>query len=294
MNQATMSASIDYHHPDTWRDIATHVFTAVRLRTTGLSGYYVCPPEWRWQMTLPDYDLWFVVAGTGTVAIHNVGDRYRVAAGTLLLLRPGDVVTAEQDPANLLTVAAAHFDCFDPATNTPVSVPAHCIPNRRIDFDDPGTIERLMKRLVRLHESARPLSSVEEHLTLTETLIETYRQDAARNGSHDHGLDPRIERVVGCLRQQPDHRLSLADAAALAGLSADYFSRLFAGQIGVPFREYTLRLRLERARQMLEETDLRIGEIAHLLGYTDPHLFSRQFHRYFGHPPRRVRQTSPG
>ncbi|MEU7458336.1 helix-turn-helix domain-containing protein [Streptosporangium roseum] len=50
-------------------------------------------------------------------------------------------------------------------------------------------------------------------------------------------------------------------------------------------RAFAVQARLERARFLLEETTLRVGEVARALGYTDVVLFTRQFSRYAGVSP---------
>jgi transcriptional regulator GlxA family with amidase domain len=52
-----------------------------------------------------------------------------------------------------------------------------------------------------------------------------------------------------------------------------------------------LQVRLERARTLLEETSMPIGQIAHALGYEEVFLFSRQFKQQYGYSPRQARQN---
>jgi AraC-like DNA-binding protein len=284
--------AVDYGDPGIWGDLASRLFATCQPRATGLSGYYECPPEWRWSLTLRDYDIWLVIKGAGTVSIANSNAVHRLSAGTLLFYRPGDIVVAEQDPEHRLTVVASHMDFFDPVSGTTVLAPGHLLPHRHIQFTDFAKIERILMRLFRLQDSSRHLAAVEATMLLGQALVEMYRQDARNHGAGDTVRDARLERVITRLRQAPHERVSLDRAAAIAGLSPDYFSRLFAQELQMPFREYAIRLRLERSRSLLEETDLRIGEIARQLGYADVYLFSRQFKDYFGCSPSQARQQN--
>ena len=45
------------------------------------------------------------------------------------------------------------------------------------------------------------------------------------------------------------------------------------------------KLRLHKAKALLQSTELNVSEIAYGLGFTDPHYFSRAFKKEFGAPP---------
>jgi AraC-like DNA-binding protein len=281
--------SIDYRDADIWLQVQQQVFAAAQPRLTGLSGYYDCPPDWRWSSNLRDFDIWLVIRGRGTVAIPKLECTWQVEPGTLLLFRPGDQVAATQDPDHLLTVVASHMDFYDPMGDEVIAIPDHLLPHREITFPDFSSLERHLRRLFRLQDAPRHLASTEATMLLGQILVDLYRQDAAAHGAPEASRDPRIERVITRLRQASHLRLSLADAAAIAGLTPDYFSRLFAREMQMPYRDYIMLLRLERSRYLLHETDLTVSEIARQLGYSDIYLFSRQFKSHFGHPPSRTR-----
>lgn len=79
--------------------------------------------------------------------------------------------------------------------------------------------------------------------------------------------------------------LSLADCAARLHLSVSRFSHLFTKTIGTSPYQYLLRLRLDRACELLLHTELDIRHIAQLVGFDDPSYFSRLFRRRFGKTP---------
>jgi len=89
---------------------------------------------------------------------------------------------------------------------------------------------------------------------------------------------------------RPDRWLRPHDLAKAAGLSPDYFSRVFHYTHDVSPRQWLLRQRLSYAVVLLQETPLRVGEIAERLGYANIHLFSRQFSACFGRSPTHFRQ----
>lgn len=88
----------------------------------------------------------------------------------------------------------------------------------------------------------------------------------------------------------PGQGLRPRELAQAAGLTLDYFTRIFHRSHGVSPRQWIVQQRLSHAVVLLQETPLRVGEIAQRLGYAHPHLFSRQFSAHFGRSPRSFRK----
>lgn len=290
-----MDAAPDRHRIDVasghaWERLA-NLFARVEPRPAPRRGRVRCEPGWHWRTDLTDFDLWLAVSGRGRFAIEH--QNYAIEPGTLFLLRPGDDGFASQRPADPLTVVYVHFDFVHAGSDRAAAVAADLLPSRRIPLRDPSGIDRLLTRVVRLQQLPTVLGAVEARLLLHQAILEAYRQDAANQGVADLQPDPRIAAVLAQLHGHPSGRLSLSDAAAIACLSPDRFSRLFTAQTGRPFRHYALDVRLDRARQLLEETGMTVAAVARALGYADAFLLSRQFKARFGTAPSRLRHFRP-
>jgi AraC family transcriptional regulator, arabinose operon regulatory protein len=94
-----------------------------------------------------------------------------------------------------------------------------------------------------------------------------------------------VERV----REHMDlHADEAADPAAWLKLfrgSRAHFYRQFKQVTGEAPHDYFLRLKIRKATALLEATDLRVADIASMVGLDDPGYFSRLFKRVTGHPP---------
>ena len=285
-----MGPHIDYGADGAWQRL-TALFAAVEPRPAARCGNVRCEPGWHWRVALTDYDLWLAVAGRGRFVLE--GRTYPIRPGTLFWLRPGDDGLATQEPADPLTVVYVHFDFFGAGAERSVPVRADLLPARYVPLRDASRIEMLLARVVRLQQLPTPLGAVEARLLLHQAMLEAYRQDAVNQGAANVHPDPRITAVLARLHRRPAERISLAQAAALADVSADHFSRLFKAHTGTSFRRYAIDVRLERARHLLEETSLPVGEIAQVLGYGDVFLFSRQFKARHGVAPTQLRHGVP-
>lgn len=79
---------------------------------------------------------------------------------------------------------------------------------------------------------------------------------------------------------QPE--LTLKTIAAQLFVNESYLSRVFKQQMGEPLISYITRKRIERSIELLNTTDLKVYEIAQMVGIRDPHYFSICFKKQMG------------
>jgi AraC family transcriptional regulator len=92
------------------------------------------------------------------------------------------------------------------------------------------------------------------------------------------GVAPWAERrCLELLRARLSEDISLDELAAEARLSPYHFARMFKQSVGVPPRVYLTRLRVEKACELLETTDLPVTEIAQEVGYSSNQVLARVF-----------------
>lgn len=83
--------------------------------------------------------------------------------------------------------------------------------------------------------------------------------------------------------------LSLNEAAGAVDVSANYFSAVFSQEMEMTFTEYVTKKRMEKAKELLRQTEKHSGEIAAEIGFKDPHYFSFVFKKTQGCTPREYR-----
>ena len=93
------------------------------------------------------------------------------------------------------------------------------------------------------------------------------------------------------MRQNLHRTLTLAEIARHASLSVPHFGAMFRRQLNCSPLEMHIRLRMQRASELLESTDHTVAEIGGALGYDDPLYFSRLFRQKIGQPPSHYRQA---
>ena len=116
-----------------------------------------------------------------------------------------------------------------------------------------------------------------------EILAELCRLSGASLAPARGGLAPWAKRrCLELMQERLSEDISLDELAAEARLSPYHFARMFKESVGVPPRVYLTQLRLERACELLETTDLPVTEVAMEVGYSSNQVLARLFvkHRH--------------
>ena len=95
-----------------------------------------------------------------------------------------------------------------------------------------------------------------------------------------------LRRVREYVQLHLDESIDLSRLAAVAGLSMHHFAREFKQSAGVTPHHYLIQERVERAQQMLAQTDLSLAEITYAVGFSDQGHLARHFRGLLGTTPR--------
>ena len=79
--------------------------------------------------------------------------------------------------------------------------------------------------------------------------------------------------------------ISLDDVSRQVNISPYYFSKIFKEETGENFIEYLTNIRIEKAKDLLRNTEYSMKEICTMCGYADPNYFSRTFRKNVGVTP---------
>nr|AYQ73467.1 response regulator [Cohnella candidum] len=99
-----------------------------------------------------------------------------------------------------------------------------------------------------------------------------------------------IEKAIEFIHKNYAKDISLEDVALHAKMSGSYFSSYFKQETGDNFVEYLTRLRMDKAKSLMMNSELRLYEISQMVGYQDVKYFSRLFKRHAGVTPQEYRQ----
>jgi len=223
----------------------------------------------------------------GRAYLSVEGEPLRVEAGDLLLLPPGASHRYAADSADPWTLYWVHY--------TGPLAPDF---RRHMGFDDgvylrhPGREPRLLvdfNGLLGVQQSGfgeTGLIHASNRLRQLLSGIPLSVRGAERRGTLD------LAAIHDYMREHLNERLTLADLAQMAGLSPAHFATRYRKLTGTAPIHHFLRLKVERACQLLDGTHLTLAQISAELGFADSYYFSRLFRRIMGRSPSDYRHTS--
>ncbi len=85
--------------------------------------------------------------------------------------------------------------------------------------------------------------------------------------------------------------MTLEQLAEHVGLSKSYLSSYFKKVTGESFIDYMLQLRVEKAKELFRQTNLKIYEVAEAVGFQDPKYFTKSFKRITGVSPNQYKEA---
>jgi AraC-like DNA-binding protein len=134
---------------------------------------------------------------------------------------------------------------------------------------------------VRQHESViKLLSLFAEHLSIISNQLFVQSANAE---------PPMITRAKEFIREHQTDDLSLEQVAKAVNTSTFYFCKRFKGATGLTFTDYLSRLRIEKAKNLLLNPNLRVSEIAYEVGFQSLTHFNRVFLKIAGQAPTQYR-----
>ncbi|TBL81570.1 response regulator [Paenibacillus thalictri] len=161
-----------------------------------------------------------------------------------------------------------------------------------------GSIEPFMKELNgHLHRYLKvPFQAVASGLLRDPQVVPAAVQSMRQQDGRQQGADNerRSESVTDVALQYIhahfQDELSLEKVASVVFLNPVYFSQLFKQKTGQGFKDYVIRLRLERAKVLLQDPTLKLADVAEKIGYQDMRHFTQLFRKRFELTPTDYRQ----
>jgi len=137
------------------------------------------------------------------------------------------------------------------------------------------------------------LQSIE--VALAAVLVKTYSLSIGTRRPIKGGLsDVGRRHVIDLVRSRVSDDISLADMAAVTGLSATHFSHSFKKSMGESPHQFVLQQRVQCAKELLESANLRMIDIALACGFKTPQHFARIFRKVCGLSPTEYQRLKSG
>ena len=137
----------------------------------------------------------------------------------------------------------------------------------------------------------KPVSIEEFDKVIDQALRKLEQRKGEELVSESLAREGRIVRdVLQVIEDHYGENIGLEWIAAQVKLSSGYLSSLFKMEYGQGLTQYLIAYRMEKAKELVCHTDLRVAEIGQQVGYPSTSYFCQQFKKYHGVTPNRMRE----
>ena len=232
-----------------------------------------------------DYHILYIEQGCCHLALD--GREVRVGAGGIILFRPREPQIYSFRANDNSVSHYIHFTgsgCAELLGRLGIS------DLRVFDMGASRGYEEISAKMAREYTMKRPMWESWCAAYLYELLNIIARKYMLRHNKISRSGETRIN--AAC-RRIYDNLAEPPDAGALAAeccLSESRFCHLFREVTGKSVKKFILSIKIDRAMELLRETDMPVREIAEAVGYSDQNYFSRMFRREVGVSPSKYRR----
>ncbi|MFC4387908.1 AraC family transcriptional regulator [Gracilibacillus marinus] len=130
------------------------------------------------------------------------------------------------------------------------------------------------------------------HILITQVLLLIARNiDEAKNQSQQES-SMYVKKVVEYIHENYDYDIKVEQLSALTHLHANYLHRIFKETMGCTIVEYLTKVRIEKAKLFITQTDIPITDIASFIGMNSSQYFSKVFKKETGSTPTDYRKNA--
>ncbi len=176
-----------------------------------------------------------------------------------------------------------------PKTNALTQLYAHG--HGRISCAGASAILDLMVAWIGRHADSNLASEVADHLLLGRPRAAQTEQRAAATSALSSS-DSAVCQAESIMRKHVEEPLTCREIAQHLGLSLRQIERRFRDALRCTLLQHYRQIRIARAHQLLQQTELRVMDVAVACGFSSPEYFSQLYRIQFGCSPSRDRQQS--
>lgn len=246
--------------------------------------------NWREEPHSHDYlELIFVRDGKGTVTVREKTTKF--AKGDLIVHNAGDVhyeISDPDDPMELLCVAYDRLEIE--------GLPKNCLitPEQERCYST-GELYELFKdkfdRIVHEFENKEPLYAEIAQNESRALLMYFFRLIQQSNSTSSLlGKSKILELATKYIDEQYNTALTLDNLASVCHTNKYYLSHSFSREYGMSVGKYILKKRLEKAQDLLINSDMSVKSVGEAVGFQDSGYFCRVFKKMCGMTPNEYRQ----
>lgn len=235
----------------------------------------------------------YILSGKGCYIVNGI--TYHVEAGDFIICNPGVkhqcVVTNVKEPTVEFICGCSDFHFKNMPPNSIVLKDGGYILHTNAEVRQ--EINRQCYEMLAENDANKPGKYFMLKARLMQILLLVVREmydnpDTETKGCNfePYNKSYAVKKIINYLNENYEHKISLEQIAHNMYLSPVYISKIFKEETGESPINYLIKIRLEKARDILIHSDSRsIKNIANSVGYDDVYHFSKLFKKYYGVAP---------
>ncbi|GIP20758.1 AraC family ligand binding domain-containing protein [Paenibacillus sp. J22TS3] len=249
-------------------------------------------PDHRLGPKVYDFYLFhFVEQGQGI--FRTEFDTYELKEGDGFLIHPDQLVSYASNPSEpwrYRWVAFTGVGASELAASAGFHLERPILRSSVTKSPIPGLLRSILD-MFRENRTSAHLSSLGSLYMIMAEAEEKLREQSGYAGGKS-GVQQVVKQMVQYMSSQYAYPVSIEEMCASMGYNRAYLSRIFKKQIGISPVTYLLRLRIDKARELLRDRpELSVEQVAASVGLPDALYFSRQFSRLQGISPSGYRRS---
>ena len=266
-------------------------FSTYHIENAGRS--FQIPVHWH-----DEFEIIYVRSGFLTVSIS--GESYIGKTGEAFVVSPGNLhlMGSQSGTVDYYTflfplkyISFRTDDMLDEKLLEPLNS-GHLMICPRVN----DTAKELCEQLIKIYEAkndeseSKITTQVRTKIILLQFILEMWKKGFVIENDTS-GRNTVEKEMVSYIQQNFTGKISLKEFGEQFHLSEKYISRYFKEHFHITLSQYVTYLRLEHAKQLLQDTDIPVTDVAMQSGYQNVSYFIRSFKKAYGISPLKYRNS---
>jgi AraC-like DNA-binding protein/quercetin dioxygenase-like cupin family protein len=248
-------------------------------------GFLRLSPQWKHHNHITANNvLYYILEGEGYIQIRD--QAFSPLPGELFLLPAGAAISYSTSADNPFRQYYCHFHALVGAMPLFQLIDAPLI----LQIQDKPRLEKLFKKLHRAFKSNDLLATLSVKAAMYELLGFIWTEESKALKFTSTSFGHRWNDILHFIEEHIMEPISVEQMARTFNYSPKYFFRYFKQTFGISPHQYIVKLKMERAKQLLLTTDWQVSFIANKVGM-ERTSFSRIFQKYTNMTPRQFQSS---
>lgn len=248
-------------------------------------GYQKCYPNYGYGPIIRDkYILHYVLSGSGKLQLN--GKITPVHSKQAFIIPPGVPGYYEADTSNPWTYIWIQFH----GPKAAEMLEKAGITGKSPIFTPNGSYQDIEECLWNIINEPDAEYACMGRLYEFFQLLIYHSSQAPKAGEKTDSSLEYVHRVIHYISEKYSEPIHIQEIADYCGLDRAYLSKLFKGATGLTPQRYLINYRIDKAKQLLKNTNLPIQHVSYSVGYSDPLAFSKFFRQETGTSPTEYRK----